>query len=270
MQQPFKYFVALLAFLAIATAPGASAADADCVVRLDINPATQLTFSGTSQASLMPSAFPVTVVDAGGAGAPKIGLSGSMYLRAAGVSTCPSTTEGWLAAADSLQLTTAPSGYYYKPLSVFPPTLPLEVMGVPLNISALQLNMTLNSKGPAPDTEATPFRMSVNATVTQGYVYSNTPLTGGPQLQPMAAVNSLSSSKALLNTTAPNKAGAKSSSSARMLNLVLPEFKLTFSSKSGGNVGGKPWTGTLTFSLTGGWGGCGGSVCGGRAAGTRG
>jgi len=218
---------------------------ADCIVRLDINPATQLIFSGNSQASIMPSAFPVTVVDAG-AGAPQIGLSGSMYLKAAGASTCPTTTEGWLAAAESMQLTTAPTGYYYKPLSVFPPTLPLEVMGVPLNISAMQLNMTLSSKGPAPATQDTPFRMSVNASITNGYVYSNSPLTGGAQLQKLAADNSLSSSKALLNTTAA-KAG-----SAQNLNLVLPEFKLTFSSKTSGVVGGKPWSGSLTFSLTGG------------------
>lgn len=119
-----------------------------CVVRLDISPATQLAFSGTSQASIIPSAFPVTVVEPPeGAAAPKIGLTGSMYLRTAAPGPCPSTAAEWLAAAGSLQLSTAPDAFLYKPLALFPPLLATEVMGLPLNISALQLNMSLAAKG---------------------------------------------------------------------------------------------------------------------------
>lgn len=224
-------------------------ARADCLVRLDISQATQLTFSGTSQASIVPTAFPVDVVDAG-SGPPKIGLTGSMYLKAAG-STCPSTPEEWLAAAGSMQLTSAPSAFHYKPVSLFPPTLATEVMGVPLNISNLELNITLSSKGPAPAAQDSPFRMGVNATVTHGFIYSNSPLTGGAQLQALAAVNSISASKALLNLTQPK--GGPAQGSAQQLNLVLPEFKLTFVSKTSGMAGSRPWSGQLTFSLTGVW-----------------
>jgi hypothetical protein len=173
-----------------------------------------------------------------------------MYLKAAG-STCPSTPEEWLAAAGSMQLTSAPSAFHYKPVSLFPPTLATEVMGVPLNISNLELNITLSSKGPAPAAQDSPFRMGVNATVTHGFIYSNSPLTGGAQLQALAAVNSISASKALLNLTQPK--GGPAQGSAQQLNLVLPEFKLTFVSKTSGMAGSRPWSGQLTFSLTGVW-----------------
>jgi hypothetical protein len=228
-------------------------ASGECVVRLDISPATQLTFVGTSQASIVPTPFPAQLVETD-AGPPKIGLSGSMYLKTAG-STCPTTAQEWLAAAASMQLTAAPSGFYYKPLSLFPPLLSTTVVGVPLNISNLELNMTLSSKGPAPATQDSPFRMNVNATVTHGYVYSNSPMTGGEQLQELASVASVSTSKALLNLTQPAGAAAASKADAKgqpqQLNLLLPEFKLEFVSETSGVVGGRPWSGTFTFSLTG-------------------
>lgn len=227
-------------------------ASGECVVRLDISPATKLTFAGTSQASIVPTPFPAELVETD-AGPLKIGLSGSMYLKTAG-STCPTTAAEWLAAAASMQLTAAPSGFYYKPLSLFPPLLSTTVVGVPLNISNLELNMTLSSKGPAPATQDSPFRMNVNATVTHGYVYSNSPLTGGEQLQALADVTSFSTGKALLNLTQPSGAAAAAAAAKgqlQQLNLLLPEFKLEFVSKTSGVVGGRPWSGTFTFSLTG-------------------
>lgn len=235
-------FLALVSLFAVARS--------ECVVRLDINPATQLTFAGTSQASIVPTPFPLQVLDVG-SGPPKIGLSGSMYLKTVG-STCPSTAQEWLAAAETMQLTAAPSGFVYKPISMYPQLLASEVMGVPLNISGLELNMTLSSKGPAPATQDTPLRMGINANITHGFVYSNSPLTGGAQLQALTANSSISTSRALLNLTKP--AGKQAQGSAQQLNLVLPEFRLAFVSKTSGVVGGKPWSGSLTFSLTGmGW-----------------
>lgn len=241
----------ILIFLLIATS-FAAVARSECVVRLDIHPATQLTFTGTSQASIIPTPFPLVVQDVGGE-PPRIGLSGSMYLKTAG-STCPSTADEWRKAAGSLQIAAAPSGFVYKPISMFPTLLATEVMSVPLNISALQLNMTLSSRGPAPATPDSPFRMAVNANVTHGFVFSNSPLTGGAQLQALSANNSISTSRALLNLTRPagqRQGAAPAQGSAQQLNIVLPEFKLTFNSKTSGMVGSRPWSGSLTFSLTG-------------------
>lgn len=244
--QVANYVFGWLAFVSLL-----ALASGECVVRLDISPATKLTFAGTSQASIVPTPFPAELVETD-AGPLKIGLSGSMYLKTAG-STCPTTAAEWLAAAASMQLTAAPSGFYYKPLSLFPPLLSTTVVGVPLNISNLELNMTLSSKGPAPATQDSPFRMNVNATVTHGYVYSNSPLTGGEQLQALADVTSFSTGKALLNLTQPSGAAAAAAAKGQLqqLNLLLPEFKLEFVSKTSGVVGGRPWSGTFTFSLTG-------------------
>lgn len=229
----------------------AAGAQGECLTRLDIRD-TKLTFSGTSAVSLVPGAFPLQVQDVGDQGPPQIGLQGSMYLRTPG--PCPKTAAEWLEAADSMQLTAAPSGFVSKPISMFPALLPTEVMGVPLNVSGLELNLTLTSRGPAPASQDSPFRMGINANITHGYVYSNSPLTGGASLQPLAANNSISTSRALLNLTRPAGAAAAAAraSSAQQLNLVLPEFKLTFNSQSSGvGAGGRPWTGSLTFSLTG-------------------
>jgi hypothetical protein len=172
-----------------------------CVVRLDISPATQLAFSGTSLASIVPTAFPVELTDTD-AGPPRIGLVGSMYLKTVD-STCPTTAQDWLKAAGSMQLTSAPSGFFYKPLLLFPPFIPATVVGVPLNLSHLSLNITLTSKGPVPASQDSPFRMNVNASIMHGYVYSNSPLTGGEQLQALTTNNRVSTSKALINLTQP-------------------------------------------------------------------
>jgi hypothetical protein len=181
-------------------------------------------------------------------------MSGSMYLKTAG-STCPTTADEWRKAAGSLQITAAPSGFVYKPIAMFPPLLATEVMSVPLNISALQLNMTLSSRGPAPAATDSPFRMAVNANVTHGFVFSDSPMTGGAQLQALSANNSISTSRALLNLTRPagqRQAAGPAQGSAQQLNIVLPEFSLTFNSKTSGMVGSRPWSGSLTFSLAGG------------------
>jgi hypothetical protein len=153
-------------------------------------------------------------------------------------------------------LTSAPSGYHYKPLAVSPPLLPLSVLGVPLNMSALELNMTLrsssagNSKAAAGNGE--PLSFGVNASVLHGHIYSNTPLTGGPQLQPLGPAVSVSTTPARLNLTAPGGGSpAGSAGSAQQLIIVLPEFKVTFEGKTYGVAGGKPWSGSLTFSLSG-------------------
>jgi hypothetical protein len=177
-----------------------------------------------------------------------------MYLKTG--STCPVTADEWRKAAGSLQITAAPSGFVYKPISMFPPLLATEVMSVPLNISALQLNMTLSSRGPAPAAKGSPFRMAVNANVTHGFVFSDSPMTGGAQLQALSANNSISTSRALLNLTRPaaqRQGAGPAHGSAQQLNIVLPEFKLTFNSKTSGMVGSRPWSGSLTFSLAGGY-----------------
>lgn len=245
--------ISLLVAITLGLAEGAQG---ECLTRLDISRDSKLTFSGTSAVSLFPGAFPLQVQDVGDQGPPQIGLQGSMYLRTPG--SCPKTAAEWLEAAGSMQLTAAPSGFVSKPISMFPALLPTEVMGVPLNISGLELNLTLTSRGPAPASQDRPFRMGINANITHGYVYSNSPLTGGASLQPLAANNSISTSRALLNLTRPAGAAAAAAgkkagaSSAQQLNLVLPEFKLTFNSQSSGvGAGGRPWTGSLTFSLTG-------------------
>jgi hypothetical protein len=246
-----------IALLVVVTLSLAAGAQGECLTRLDISRDSKLTFSGTSAVSLVPGAFPLQVQDVGGQGPPEIGLQGSMYLRTPG--PCTKTAAEWLEAAGSMQLTAAPSGFVSKPISMFPALLPTEVMGVPLNISGLELNLTLSSRGPAPAAQDSPFRMGVSANVTHGYVYSNSPLTGGAALQPLAANTnaSISTSRALLNLTRPaagagKKAGTAAGGSAQQLNLVLPEFKLTFNSQSSGvGAGGRPWTGSLTFSLTG-------------------
>lgn len=252
--------ISLLVSITLGLAAGAQG---ECLTRLDISRDSKLTFSGTSAMSLVPGSFPLQVQDVGpDQSPPQIGLQGSMFLRTPG--PCPKTAAEWLEAAGSMQLTAAPSGFVSKPISMFPALLPTEFMGVPLNISGLELNMTLTSRaGPArPVLQDSPFRMGINANITHGYVYSNSPLTGGASLQPLAANNSISTSRALLNLTRPAGAAARGASSAQQLNLVLPEFKLTFNSQSSGvGVGGRPWTGSLTFSLTGArgcvcWGWC--------------
>jgi hypothetical protein len=182
-----------------------------------------------------------------------------MYLKTSN-STCPTTPQHWLEAAGSMQLTSAPSGFYYKPLLLFPSLIPATVVGVPLNLSHLGLNLTLTSKGPALATQDSPFRMNVIASVMHGYVYSNSPLTGGEQLQALTTDNSVSTSKALINITQPTgTAGAAGAQAAggiagrgpQQLNLMLPEFRVEFVSRTSGVVGGKTWSGTFTFSFTG-------------------
>lgn len=213
----------------------------ECRLRFDIDTnSTGLEFSGVSVASLVPgSGFPVNLKDPENT---KIGLSGPMYLNLPPTSKCPQDLQGWLAAAKALSITSAPSPYHYKPLHLFPESLQLEVMGVPLNVSSLALNLSLS--GSPASGAANPVKLGVNATITEGYVFSDTVLTGGPQLQQLTGVPpSISSSNAAL---AISKQG-----SSNILSITLPNFNISFLGKTSGMMGGKPWSGSLSFSFSG-------------------
>lgn len=165
-----------------------------------------------------------------------------MFLNLPSASKCPQDLQGWLAAAKALSITSAPSPFHYKPLHLFPESLQLEVMGVPLNLSSLALNVTLS--GNAASGAANPVKLGVNATITDGYAFSDTILTGGPQLQRFVGVPpSVSSSNANL---AIIKQGSTNS-----LSITLSNFNVSFVGKTSGVMGGKPWTGSLIFSFSG-------------------
>lgn len=145
-------------------------------------------------------------------------------------------------------------GFLLQASAAVPPLIPTTVVGVPLNLSHLALNMTLTSKGPEPASEDVPFRMNVKASTMHGYVYSNSPLTGGEQLQALTTNDSASTSKALFNLTRhEGAAGSPAGQQPQQLNLMLPEFQMNFVSRTSGVVGGRPWSGILTFSITGVW-----------------
>lgn len=135
---------------------------------------------------------------------------------------------------------------------VTPDSMQLQVTGLPLNITDLQINMTLSGSGPADAAGALP--LSVDADVLGGRVFSDTPLTGGPQLQALPRQSSRSTASALLLLS---RAGSSSSSAAAaapapaQLTLQLQRLNLTFVSRTSGSVAGRPWTGSLTFSLSG-------------------
>lgn len=257
--------LALVLVVSLMVAAAGAAAGADCLVKLEVSP-SRLAFAGESAASVMPGAgFPVAVAGGKDDAPVAISLAGAMWLRVGGAAACPTSQAGWrdaLAqahAAGGLTLTSGASGYHYAPLALSPPTLPLAVMGVPLNMSAMQFNVTMRSSASSGGAAApragpggsVPLALDVNATVAQGYVYSNTPLTGGPQLQPMGQSNSLSTASGSINVTGAAAGSGKAGSGPSLLTLSLQDLNLTFVGKTYGVAGGKPWSGSLTFSLAG-------------------
>lgn len=216
-------------------------ASADCRLRLDIDTnSTVLDFTGVSSASLVPGpGFPVGLKDSENT---RIGLSGPMYLDLPSTSKCPQDLQGWLAASSGVIITSAPSPFFYKPLTLYPESLQLEVMGVPLNVSSLALNLTIS--GSAASGSANPVKLGVNAAITDGYVFSDTVLTGGPQLQHLSGIPpSASSSNANFAIT---KQGT-----SNHLSITLPNFNISFVGKTSGVMSGKPWSGSLAFSFSG-------------------
>eukprot|EP00878_Enallax_costatus_P017086 GHUV01017939.1.p1 GENE.GHUV01017939.1~~GHUV01017939.1.p1 ORF type:complete len:398 (+),score=66.01 GHUV01017939.1:141-1334(+) len=214
---------------------------AECRLRLDIDTnSTVLDFTGVSAASLVPGpGFPVDLKDPENT---RIGLSGPMYLNLPSASKCPQDLQGWLAAASGSIITSAPSPFYYKPLTFYPESIQLEVMGVPLNVSSLALNLSIS--GSAASGAANPVKLGVNATITDGYVFSDTVLTGGPQLQQLTGIPpSASSSNANF--------GIVKQGSSSYLSITLPNFNISFVGKTSGVMGGKPWSGSLSFSFSG-------------------
>jgi hypothetical protein len=214
-----------------------------CLIRLEIG-SSSLAFDGASAASLMPGSFPVAPIDVD----TRYSLVGAMWAQIPGSSCPPPNQQAWAKAiaAGPITITSAPSPYHYKPLEVSP-DLQLAVMGLPLNISSLSLNVTLTSK---PGATAAALPLTVAATIADGYVFSDTVMTGGPQLQQMASERSNSAATASLSvTTQPSQQqGAKSTP---YLNITIPDFNVTFVGKTAGSVGGRPWNGSLTFSLAG-------------------
>jgi hypothetical protein len=214
-----------------------------CLVRLDITNSS-LAFSGTSAASLVPgSGFPVTIKD----DSMTIGLEGPMYFSLSGTEVCPTTTAGFQQAAASMSLMSAPSGYIYKSVVLYPPVLPAGVMGLPLNISNLAFNLTITAAAPAPaarsSTGAIP--VTVSSHILEGYVYSNSPLTGGAQLQPIAD-NIISTTKGTAELSLQ-----KNDIGSSILTLTVPDFSMNFLSETAGIVSGKAWNGSLKYSFSG-------------------
>jgi hypothetical protein len=211
-----------------------------CLIRLEIG-SSSLAFSGASAASLMPGAFPVAPIDVD----TRYSLVGAMWARIPGSSCPPANQQAWAKAiaAGPITITSAPSPYHYKPLEVSP-DLQLAVMGLPLNMSSLSLNVTLTSK---PGATAAALPLTVAAVIADGYVFSDTVMTGGPQLQQMAPERSSSAATASLSVTPPPPGQQQGA----FLNITIPDFNVTFVGKTAGNVGGRPWNGSLTFSLAG-------------------
>uniref|UniRef100_A0A383V3X3 ABC transporter domain-containing protein n=1 Tax=Tetradesmus obliquus TaxID=3088 RepID=A0A383V3X3_TETOB len=194
----------------------------------------------------MPGSFPVAPKDVD----TRYSLVGAMWAQLPGSSCPPPNQQAWAKALASgpITITSAPSPYHYTPLEVSP-DLQLAVMGLPLNMSSLSLNVTLTSK---PGSAAAALPLTVAATIADGYVFSDTVMTGGPQLQQMAPERSSTTATASLAvTTSPTgQPGAKQASTSS-LNITIPDFKVQFVGKTAGSVGGRPWNGTLTFSLAG-------------------
>jgi hypothetical protein len=191
----------------------------------------------------MPGAFTVAPIDVD----TRYNLVGAMWAQIPGNSCPPPNQQAWAKAiaAGPITITSAPSPYHYKPLEVSP-DLQLAVMGLPLNMSSLSLNVTLTSK---PGATAATVPLTVAAVIADGHVFSDTVMTGGPQLQQMANERSSSAATASLSvTTPPAQPGAKPTS---YLNVTIPDFNVTFVSKTTGSVGGRPWNGSLTFTLAG-------------------
>jgi hypothetical protein len=174
-----------------------------------------------------------------------LGFRGAMFASAPGAPECPPGATGWAALAGApggLQLTSAPSPYDFSPLELIPEMLYANIFKVPLNISRFALNVTLGPAGPAPG-GAPPGAVSlpVAAAVADGYVFSNSSVTGGAQLNPFVGV--------------PPYAGATEgvfsevdADGGRWVVLTLPNFTVNFNSKTSGQFKGD---GTLDFSFSG-------------------
>ncbi|WIA23676.1 hypothetical protein OEZ85_000376 [Tetradesmus obliquus] len=143
----------------------------------------------------MPGSFPVAPKDVD----TRYSLVGAMWAQLPGSSCPPPNQQAWAKALASgpITITSAPSPYHYKPLEVSP-DLQLAVMGLPLNMSSLSLNVTLTSK---PGSAAAALPLTVAATIADGYVFSDTVMTGGPQLQQMAPERSSTTATASLAVT---------------------------------------------------------------------
>jgi hypothetical protein len=233
--------IKMLVVLVVCFIGSISLADS-CLIRLEIG-SSSLAFNGASAASLMPGAFPVAPIDVD----TRYSLVGAMWAQIPGNSCPPPNQQAWAQAiaAGPITITSAPSPYHYKPLEVSP-DLQLAVMGLPLNMSSLSLNVTLTSN---PGATAAALPLTVAAMIADGHVFSDTVMTGGPQLQQMANERSTSSATASLSvTTPPGQAGAKSTA---YLNVTIPDFNVKFVTKTTGSVGGRPWSGSLTFTLAG-------------------
>ncbi|WIA44169.1 hypothetical protein OEZ86_010500 [Tetradesmus obliquus] len=143
----------------------------------------------------MPGSFPVAPKDVD----TRYSLVGAMWAQLPGSSCPPPNQQAWAKALASgpITITSAPSPYHFKPLEVSP-DLQLAVMGLPLNMSSLSLNVTLTSK---PGSAAAALPLTVAATIADGYVFSDTVMTGGPQLQQMAPERSSTTATASLAVT---------------------------------------------------------------------
>eukprot|EP00775_Hariotina_reticulata_P001880 gene1880-2215_t len=145
-------------------------------------------------------------------------------------------------------LTSAPSGYTYKPVVMYPANLHAGVMGLPLNVSNLAFNLTITAAAAAAGPSTGAVAVTVHSHILEGYVYSNTPLTGGAQLQPIADnITSTTSGTAELSLQ-------KNSIGSSTLTLVVPDFSMNFISVTAGVVGaGKSgsWRSSGTVAVDG-------------------
>jgi hypothetical protein len=173
-----------------------------------------------------------------------IGFRGAMFASAPAAAACPADAAGWaaLAAGGGLTITSAPGPYEFSPLQLVPEVLYANIFKVPLNITRFAVNVTLGPSGAPPTgAPAGAAGLPVAAAVADGYVFSNSSVTGGPQLNPFVGVPPYSGAAEGRFTEADADGG-------RWVLLTLPNLTFSFNSKTSGQFKGD---GTLDFSFSG-------------------
>ena len=168
-----------------------------------------------------------------------VGLRGAMFASAPRAAACPATAAGW-AALGGLTFASAPSPFVFAPLGVVPDPLLANIMKLPLNLSRLEVNLTLGPTAGAGSGGRTPVR----ADIVRGFVFSNTSVTGGPRLSPMRTNGPFEGAAG-----AP-RAEERTVDGERWLYLTWPDFSMDFGSKTDAGEQFKG-SGTFDFSFKG-------------------
>lgn len=168
-----------------------------------------------------------------------VGLRGAMYASAPAPGGCPASAAGW-AALPGLALASAPSPYAVSPLDVVPNPLFANIMRLPFNLTDFAVNLTLGPAGPG-GAAAAP--LPVRGALAGGYTFSNTSVTGGPQLNAMTTEGPSATASAAAFEEA-------SADGRRWLYLRLPDFSLEFKSRTQASQQFRG-EGTFDFNFTG-------------------